>query len=202
MKMDEEIWYENVKDFVSITKMNKFFPTGDMSYEEKLNSFFRFSVYFGVAMYLIRKNTKVFFLPFFIGVLTLILYKLYENKAQKEQFGDQFDDTDYDDGTNECTKPTQLNPFMNVLMDEFASNANRGPACNSNRKDVKKDIENFFESDLYRSVDDVFNKNASFRQFYTNPVTTIPNDQEGFSKWLYFSEEKTCKEGNLLRCVR
>ena len=40
----------------------------------------------------------------------------------------------------------------------------------------------------------------SSRQFYTNPSTTIPNDQEAFAKWLYYNPEKTCKEGNGLEC--
>lgn len=197
--MEEQIWYENMKAFVSFDKVNKFFPTNDMTYEEKLNSFLRFSIYFSIAVFLMRKNAKVFFMPVFVGLFTLILYKLYLSET-KEPFDEEEEEEAYV-GTQKCTKPSELNPFMNVLMDEYATNASRGPACNASRTDIKQDIERHFESDLFKSVDDVFNKNASFRQFYTNPITTIPNDQEAFSKWLYYSEEKTCKEGNTFNCL-
>jgi hypothetical protein len=49
-------------------------------------------------------------------------------------------------------------------------------------------------------VDDLFNRNTSQRQFYTTPVTTIPNDQTGFARWLYKLPE-TCKE-NQSNCLK
>ena len=84
-------------------------------------------------------------------------------------------------------------------MNEYAENPKRKKACKINNK-VNEYIDQYFNEDLYRSVDDIYNKNASERQYYTMPVTEIPNNQDKFAQWLYGNDEKTCKEGNLLKC--
>jgi hypothetical protein len=86
-----------------------------------------------------------------------------------------------------------MNPFMNVLFNEWTDNPNRAPACEYNG--INEDIEQNFNFNLYRDVDDLFNKNNSQRQFYTTPITTIPNDQGSFAKWLY-EVPSTCKENS------
>jgi hypothetical protein len=50
------------------------------------------------------------------------------------------------------------------------------------------------------AIADVFNKNASFIRVYTNPITTVANDQEDFfGMIIYHSKEKTFKEGNMMK---
>lgn len=61
-------------------------------------------------------------------------------------------------------------------------------------------MEDNFDNKLYKNVDDAFNRNSSSRQFYTTANTTIPNDQTGFAHWLYYVNDKTCKEKNGLKC--
>ena len=34
------------------------------------------------------------------------------------------------------------------------------------------------------------------RQFYTMPISSVPNDQTAFANWLY-GTENTCKEGSI-----
>ena len=46
----------------------------------------------------------------------------------------------------------------------------------------------------------VFGKNNSQREFYTAPVTTIPNNQGDFADWCY-KTGKTCKENNGKQCL-
>ena len=41
----------------------------------------------------------------------------------------------------------------------------------------------------------------SMRNFYTNPSTTIPNDQKGFSEFLY-GDMISAKEGNPIALAR
>jgi len=36
--------------------------------------------------------------------------------------------------------------------------------------------------------------------FITQPVTTIPNDQDSYQKWLYKIPGKSCKEGGAENC--
>jgi hypothetical protein len=67
-------------------------------------------------------------------------------------------------------------------------------------EEIKNEIEDKFSFNLYQDVNDVFGKSNSQRQFYTTPVTTIPNKQDDFAKWLYGKNE-TCKENNGFQCI-
>jgi hypothetical protein len=98
-----------------------------------------------------------------------------------------------------CTSPTMDNPFMNATMkdylnvDDNGDIINRPPACNTSNPDIKKQIDQQFNNNLYIDVSDLFGKLNSQRNFYTMPSTTIPNDRENFQKWLY-NTPQTCKE--------
>ena len=72
-------------------------------------------------------------------------------------------------------------------------------ACNIQIKKIKNKINDYFKIPVFKDVIDIYDRNFSERQFYTIPSTTIPNDQEGFSKWLY-ARDKSCKENNGERC--
>lgn len=99
---------------------------------------------------------------------------------------------------NECTGPTDNNPFMNILVPEYYEpNTQRPPACSTedtpDSEQLKDEIEDKFQVNLYRDTGDLFEKKNGQRQFYTNPITTIPNDQDGFAKWLY-GNAPSCKD--------
>ena len=101
----------------------------------------------------------------------------------------------------ECEKPTNQNPFMNVLMTDYTEKSERPAACNQlDDPIIKNNIKDAFEHNLYSDVSDLFQKNNSQRQFYTTPNTQIPNEQTKFANWLY-NTPKTCKEGNGNQCV-
>jgi hypothetical protein len=133
---------------------------------------------------------------------TYFIFKVdTDNKTSEKMYLDSQEL--FKDKNNEelCSKPTKDNPFMNVLMNEYVQNPTRKPACDISRRDVKKNAKKLFNNNLYRDVDDVFQKNASDRNFYTNPGTTVPNDQDAFLKFLY-PLPKTCKEGNEISCYK
>ena len=93
----------------------------------------------------------------------------------------------------ECKKPTKDNPMMNVNIGDHPQNP---PACNYT-SEIKENINNKFNHNLYQDVDDQFEKFNSQRQFYTTPNTSVPNDQTKFAEWLYKPAHKTCKESGL-----
>lgn len=95
---------------------------------------------------------------------------------------------------------TKHNPFMNVLVSDYANNPEKLPSCNVEDEDTKKNIETQFFEDVFLDVNDIYDKNSSYRQFYTMPSTSIPNDQTKFAKELYHIKGKTCKEGNGSKC--
>lgn len=98
-----------------------------------------------------------------------------------------------------CRKPTLNNPFMNPSILDYNTIENT-QACNADDKDIQDQITVNFNQDLYRDVDDVWERKNSQRQFYTVPNTAIPNLQNDFAKWLYHVPE-TCKE-NQYSCLR
>ena len=91
--------------------------------------------------------------------------------------------------------PTLDNPFMNPLAGD---NPTRPEACNT--KSSKDLSENYLDHDLYKDVNDIFEKHNSQRQFYTTPSTTYPNDREAFMKWCY-DTPYACKAGDMNHCL-
>jgi len=92
--------------------------------------------------------------------------------------------------SSKCRKPTEENPFMNPSVDDF-NKENVPVACNADDEDIGKEIRSSFNADLYRDIEDVFDKKNSQRQFFTI-AHNIPNDQEAFARWCY-KFPATCK---------
>lgn len=193
-----DIWYNDLNSFFDINNLLIYFPTSDMVYIEKLNTILRLSMYISILLFAVLNDRRAFFLVMIVAIITYILYSVENNQ-------EEYREIDYDRVINKeqyteekCTKPTMENPFMNVMMNEYQENPKRGKACDVDQ--VKEYVDDYFENTLYRSVDDIYNKDSSTRQYYTMPNTNIPNDQEGFANWLYKIPEKTCKEGNGEKC--
>ena len=118
------------------------------------------------------------------------------------------------------TTPTVTNPMMNVLLPEIAYNPERKQAALAYNPKVEKEINhntelatvldfeprNLTEAEklrkkLFADLGDKYEFDDSMRSFYTNPSTTIPNDQKGFAEFCYGSMI-SCKEGNEFACQR
>jgi hypothetical protein len=84
------------------------------------------------------------------------------------------------------TMPTAENPFMNPLLTEIQDDPNRPDAAPISRSDVKTGIYKAFQktSDLYMDTTDLFDQAKAMVSFHTLQSATIPNDQDGFLKWL------------------
>jgi hypothetical protein len=94
------------------------------------------------------------------------------------------------------TLPNTKNPFHNVMVDEIKYAPSRGPAPDITTAENKHVLDSFFRTQWFSDPTDVFGKSQSQRQFITQPVTTVPNDQGSYQSWLYKIPGKTCKEGN------
>jgi hypothetical protein len=100
-----------------------------------------------------------------------------------------------------CRRPTPDNPFMNPLTSDFGKE-DVPVACNADDEDIKEQIMDNFNKDLYRDIDDLFDIKNSQRQFYTIPYLEggIP-DTIGLANWLYSNPEGTCNTNQNL-CLR
>jgi hypothetical protein len=215
----DKFWYDDPFVIVQSNRLTEFFPTRDQTLEERLNTLVRLALYCSVVLYYHHKNYKYF--SIFIGSL-LLTYFVYTNNPQnvtrdvdiKEMTNKTQNDQKETKTKSEikgveglendvetvCTKPTIDNPFMNVTMKDYLNvdpktqaTVDRPPACDTSDENVKKSMDELFNHNLFRDINDVFGKMNSQRQFYTMPSTTIPNAQDEFAKWLY-ANPKTCKE--------
>ena len=187
-------WTKDISVLFDRKRLVEFVPSQDMTYEEKLNALMRFFIYSSIVLILYLRDWWTMYIPLLGALFTIFLFKTSKEKRETpmEYKPEDTYKLPVDSITpSHCTVPTKSNPFMNVMFQEWTDNPNRPPACEN--KGINQTIDKYFNYNLYKDVDDVFDKNNSQRQFYTTPITTIPNDQGSFARWLY-SVPSTCKE--------
>lgn len=202
MNTAERIWFQDPAHFITLNNLNKFFPSSQMSFAEQLNAMFRLSIYFSMLIFVIRQDANIFFVAAFMGLFTFLLYSIDTQNKRSENLSFESNNLQKDKITGEvCVKPSKDNPFMNVLLTDYVNQPERPPACNVSSSSIRKQAKIAFDNGLYRDVGDIFSKIASDRQWITNPGTTIPNDREKLTNWLY-NMGPTCKEGQGESCYR
>jgi len=92
-------------------------------------------------------------------------------------------------------KPTPDNPFMNPILTDYNNESDPKPA-NIDDDEIKNNIRQSFNKDLFRDLNDLFDVKNSERIFYTVPGGSIPNDQDTFAKWCY-GHPPTCHEDTM-----
>ena len=97
-----------------------------------------------------------------------------------------------------CRRPTKDNPYMNPSIADFNKD-NVPVACNADDADIEDNPVTKYDEDIYRDIEDVYDKKNSQRQFYT-VAHNIPNDQDAFANWCY-KTPLNCKT-NQERCLR
>ena len=202
----DKFWGDsNLDILIHPDRITEFFPTHDHTRAEKLNAVMRLAVVSGVlvAMYM---QDPIWLFNFVCGGVVLT-YFVYQNQSQSqgtEMFGGlpTKDRSEYgtDKSGNACVLPTADNPFMNVSFEDYRLDPNRPAACppdtvinQTTGRTVADETEVNFSQNLFTDVDDLFGTNNSRRQFYTNPSTTIPNNQDEFAQWLY-GDARSCKD--------
>lgn len=196
-KSPEVIWYKDPeKFFLNIENAIKFIPDSNMTLNEQLNAAFRFAVYFSIVVTIVRQDIRVMFFAVFVAIFTYFIAFTEEQKNAVREGMLQQSNIKYNRQKQACMMPNKENPYMNILISDYANFPDRPPACNIANKEVKQAVKKFVLDDVYQDVEDVFGRNSSDRQFYTNPITTIPNAQSEFGHWLY-NNGTTCKERSI-----
>lgn len=78
--------------------------------------------------------------------------------------------------------PTQPNPFMNPEIQDYNIPQRFGRAYKACGSACEK---NFYKSLIQSPSDALWQRQASERQFYTTPNSSVPNEQTKFAEWLY-----------------
>jgi len=210
--LGDPFWGDDINILFDFSRAIEFFPTRDMSTNEKLNAISRFFIYLGILMFIGFRNYNLLFIPI---IAMGILYLVFTNDRTLHEINiEEFDrnvkrELNINEDTpikiNEvgdiCQRPTRNNPFMNVLINEITENPNRPPACYYADEDIREETEKYFNHNLYKNVEDIWDKRNGQRQYYTMPWTTIPNDRDTFMKWCW-KTTNVCKDGDLDYCLR
>lgn len=162
------------------TKWSRFLPTNDMTVPEALNAVVRFTVYSSVLISVITQKTwYLLLIPAVMGA-SVVLVKMYPTtQVLKETFSVH--------APMQYATPTASNPFMNVLFTDYVDNPDRSSAPpDINNSSVKQSIDEAFSktSDLFMDTSNKYGLMQSARQFMTQASTTIPNDLDGFQRFL------------------
>ncbi len=78
--------------------------------------------------------------------------------------------------------PNQNNPFMNVPIRDYNIPQQFGKARQGCGSECQQD---YYQSLIQSPSDALWKRQASERQFYTMPNTSVPNEQKKFAEWLY-----------------
>jgi hypothetical protein len=199
-------------------------PNQNMSNMEKLNAISRFVIIASILGYLITLNIGIIFVCIVTLGVIAILYHVQSNKIKidekakdmPEKVKESFTNAIlYNEVKDEYTNPKDNNPLMNVLLPEISYNPTRNEAAPAYNAEVEKKInkstkdyvvdttfsdetakqKEYIRRKLFSDLGDNYSFDYSMRNFYTNPNTTIPNDQEGFANFC-FGDMISAKEGN------
>jgi hypothetical protein len=199
-------------------------PNQNMSNMEKLNAISRFVIIASILGYLITMNIGIIFVCIVTLGVIAILYHVQSNKIKidekakdmPEKVKESFTNAIlYNEVKDEYTNPKDNNPLMNVLLPEISYNPTRNEAAPAYNAEVEKKInkstkdyvvdttfsdetakqKEYIRRKLFSDLGDNYSFDYSMRNFYTNPNTTIPNDQEGFANFC-FGDMISAKEGN------
>ena len=178
--------------------MINFYPSYEMTFQNKLIAIGNLIIFMSLILSLIYKDFS-----FILLGLILIIFLIYVNDYNKSTIKKTEENLEINNraiiNNKICIKPNKNNPFMNPNIIDYDNINNNIKSCDIDSKFVKKSIDKFFKTPVYKDVIDIYDRNFSERQFYTMPSTTIPNDRESYTKWLY-KRNKTCKENNGEQC--
>lgn len=214
-------WVEQPR--ILLDQATEFFPFTEADRRctaAALNSFTRFGLYAGLILAAVRLDLSWLLVGVvFAGFAVAAWFWMGQNGSKKEGFDggyeeryianptrmDIVDEAQLDaayvpdvigaDGGRR-TEPTAANPFMNLLVSEYSMNPERPPAASIQSIAVRSEIDQFFDTMFADDPGDVFRSSQSQRMWVTQPVTTVPNDQDSYQNWLYRVPGRTCKEGN------
>tara|TARA_A100001011_G_scaffold400745_1_gene518239 strand:- start:1059 stop:1655 length:597 start_codon:yes stop_codon:yes gene_type:complete len=186
--MDKKFWLNNPKILFNKEKLLEIWPYSHLNYNEKMNATTRFVIYTSLLGYVFLNNYLILLLGIVIIVSLLLIYN-YNNI-------ESFDSANV--GTLDEGKHTSKNPLYNVLNTDYVDNVNKDKLRDEYNQNKESEINHQAKQFIYetnksnKDIGNIFsnfldnlNFETSMRQFYINPITTIPNGQDDFLNYCY-----------------
>lgn len=218
-------WVNDINILFNKQSLTEIWPLPTMSNEEKLNAITRLVLVLTVLGYFVTGNGKIIVSAVITIGSIVFLYNAQqgnEKNIKNMNIKEAFTNPDvYKYNKDQFTKPTANNPMMNVLLTDYTDNPNRKPAAPCYNPEVEHELNkktkeiddkfhgiyNNYETDetekinskLFKDLGEAMDFEDSMRLWNTNPITTIPNDQEAFAQFC-FGTMRSCKEGDTYAC--
>jgi len=180
-------WIKNPSILFDSDHITELWPYSYMSRDEKLNAMTRFIIVISLIGYMfINRIAIVVFGLIMIGIIVFLYSAKSEGMMsyfnEKEQKGEIYSN----------------NPFNNVLISDYKFNREKEEFNEEYTPELENRLNNSIKEsileqnkdnkdigDLFKNDSDNFEFEQNARQFYTNPITTIPNKQDSFLEFCY-----------------
>lgn len=219
-----KFWSEDPNVLLSQTYLLEFFPTENMTFNQKLNAVSRLILILTIFGFIYTKSIRILIISTIIFGCIFFLHLNEKRKmaaaAAAAANTEGYENPSMDIAPNrdierDFLAPSLTNPLGNVLMTDYEDNPQRKPAPPiDNPKIVDEILENAKDfvikynssqpdiaEKLFHDLGDNFDFEQSMRPFHSNPATEIPNDQTAFAEFCY-GGMISCKEGNNFACAR
>jgi hypothetical protein len=164
-----------------------FFPNPDSPITTAYNAIVRFSIYGGIILFAVTRNSNYLLAIPIVMLTTYLLYQISPPKEHMATMREQY-------MSFMGVKPTVDNPMMNVQVHEYGTNPTRDKAANITNSEIKKEATAaFYKGTKIMDLAETRDKKFLERQFVTSANTTIPNDNGSFAKFLFKDSVKTPK---------
>jgi hypothetical protein len=210
-------WGEDPNILFNQEYILEFFPTEDMSFNQRLNAVSRIVIVLTIIGLVYSYSVRMIVVSV-MSLLAIYILHHFKKDDERENFADpalELLKQSAIDPSRVFDKPTPLNPLSNVLMTDYDYNPQKKPAPPAFAEDTQNAIlENAKQlvmdanpdqpdiaDKLFQSLGDQLVFEQSMQPFVSNPATTIPNDQAAFAQFCYGSMI-SCKEGNKFACAR
>ena len=228
-KKDVPFWSENPNILLNATYLTEFFPSSDMSYNQKMNAITRMIIVLTILVYFITgKSRSILFGILSVGLVYLVHYskkpktdaftsldgKTKDNNPALSALGTKADSV-LVAPTEVFQQPSAANPFSNVLLTDINGNPKKKPAPPAYNDQTNQNIllaakeavlnanpgQPDISDKLFKDLGEQLTFEQSMRQFYSTPSTTTPDDQKAFAEFCY-GGMISCAEGNQFACAR
>jgi len=207
--MSTPFWFKDISILYNKNYLMEIIPKKEYDFNRKLNAVVRFTIYYGILLYIFKRDKNILCLPFITVVITVYLHKTSKDDKQDDNFKglmntkgstnlSEIDMMIDEINTDVYRIPEIDNPMMNQNTFDLYENKKAIPTYNN--PGVKRKVEETLDSQVFKDSNDLFNRRNSQRQWYTMPNTEAMNKQTEFAKWCYMTPP-TCKEGNGLQCA-
>ena len=207
--MSTPFWFKDISILYDKNYLMEIIPKKEYDFNRKLNAVVRFTIYYGILLYIFKQDKNILCLPFITVVITVYLHKTSKDDKQDDNFKglmntkgstnlSEIDMMIDEINTDVYRIPEIDNPMMNQNTFDLYENKKAIPTYNN--PGVKRKVEETLDSQVFKDSNDLFNRRNSQRQWYTMPNTEAMNKQTEFAKWCYMTPP-TCKEGNGLQCA-